>query len=100
MGRPAISDAQKIVTWGASLPPDLEQELLEIIDRTKLSKGKLAGLFIARGLAAYKRDGLLEEPEVIAARANARMVKRPVKENLPEEMTITVPVVKESKRKR
>lgn len=51
-------------TWGASVDPEQEAELLEIVRKEKRSKAQIGGFLLGRGLSAYKRDGFLSEPDV------------------------------------
>lgn len=48
-------------TFGASIDPALEERLIQIARDTKRSKAQIGGFLLARGYAAWQRDGRLDE---------------------------------------
>lgn len=62
-GRPKKDEAEKLVSVGLSISPQHEIELRELAKDKDRERGYITRAFYLRGLAAYKRDGLLHEPE-------------------------------------
>lgn len=50
------------VNAGTSLPLSYMEEIESVASRHHVRKAKVLRQFVLRGLAAYHRDGLLEEP--------------------------------------
>lgn len=54
--------AKKDQLLGAMISSETLSEILKMCDKEERSKSWIAAAMIERGLAAYKRDGLLKEP--------------------------------------
>lgn len=64
MGRKKVSDFQKkSEVIGVTATPATKEEIIELAERQERSISWIGGALLKRGLAAYKRDGLLIEPE-------------------------------------
>ena len=81
MGRRKKSESEKLVSVGLYVSPQHETELKEIAKKEDREKGYLTRAFYLRGVAAYKRDGLLVEP----ARKPRHTVRAKVGEEKVEE---------------
>lgn len=62
MGRPKKKESEKKVNVGLYLPPEHVNELEQIVQDEDRERGYLTRALYIRGLAAYKKDGLLVEP--------------------------------------
>lgn len=54
--------AKKDQLLGAMISTETLDEILKMCDKEERSKSWIAAAMIERGLAAYRRDGLLKEP--------------------------------------
>jgi hypothetical protein len=63
VGRPKKSEAEKLVSVGLAIAPEIDLELEAILENDGRMKGQLTRQIFMRGWAAYKRDGLLVEPK-------------------------------------
>jgi hypothetical protein len=69
MGRPKRPVEEVMVDIPCKVLPETA-EIIELLSKQEeRSKSFIARKLITRGLAAYERDGSLDEPEIAAARA-------------------------------
>lgn len=66
MGRPAKGPKEKLIEVPCKVAPDVEAEIARLAIETDRSHSQIARKLISRGLAAYKRDGSLDEPSELA----------------------------------
>jgi hypothetical protein len=62
MGRPPKAAKEKLVEVPCKVAPEVAEEIALIADRMLGHRSQVARLLISRGLAAYRRDGRLDEP--------------------------------------
>jgi hypothetical protein len=62
MGRPAKGAKEKLVEVPCKVAPEVAEEIALIAERMLGHRSQVARLLISRGLAAYRRDGRLDEP--------------------------------------
>ena len=62
MGRPRKPEGESLVEVPCKVPPAVAEAIAEIARTTDRYRSQIARKMIARGLAAYRRDGKLDEP--------------------------------------
>lgn len=62
MGRPTKEPGEKLVEVPCKVSPEVAEAIDQIARRTDRYRSQIARKLIHRGLAAYKRDGNLDEP--------------------------------------
>lgn len=93
MGRPAKEPKEKLTEVPCKVSPEVEAEIGRIAQTTDRSRSQIARKLISRGLAAYYRDGSLEE-----------LVEQPIpvkssEKPLPTKMTASIYEPKKGGRK-
>ncbi len=63
VGRPKKSASEMLVEVPCKVPPAVAEAIEEMAVVTDRSRSQIARKLVMRGLAAYRRDGLLDEPE-------------------------------------
>jgi len=63
MGRPAKEPKKKLVEVPCKVSPEVADLIADIADATDRPRGQITRKLVYRGLAAYMRDGSLEETE-------------------------------------
>jgi hypothetical protein len=61
MSRPKNTPGENRVNIGASVKPEIDRQLDELVRATGHTKSRLIELLLLRGLIAYQRDGKLLE---------------------------------------
>ena len=84
MGRPKKDESEKVKTFGVSLLSDEIDEVIQMAKADHRNPGWLGGKLLLRGMAAYKRDGMFEEAEVVSALTTQRIAAMPKGLNLNE----------------
>jgi len=62
MGRPRKPPGETLIELPCKVPPEVAEEIGHIARVTDRPRSQIARKLIARGLAAYRRDGKLDEP--------------------------------------
>jgi hypothetical protein len=62
MGRPKKGAKEKLVEVPCKVAPEVAEDIALIAERMLGHRSQVARLLISRGLAAYRRDGRLDEP--------------------------------------
>lgn len=66
MGRPAKEPKEKLTEVPCKVSPEVAEEIAQIAGVMDRSRSQIARKLIYRGLAAYLRDGSLDEPAIKA----------------------------------
>lgn len=62
VGRPKKDPKEALVEVPCKVPPEVAERIAELSVSTDRSRSQVARKLITRGLAAYRRDGSLDEP--------------------------------------
>lgn len=82
MGRPAKGPKERLIEVPCKVAPDVHAEIARLAITTDRSHSQIARKLISRGLAAYRRDGSLDEPSEIINELPPNM---PTTEPIPTE---------------
>lgn len=63
MGRSKKDPKEALIDIPCKISPAVADEIYDIAETTDRSRSQVARKLITRGLAAYKRDGLFDDPE-------------------------------------
>ena len=79
MGRPAKGPKEKLTEVPCKVSLEVAEEIAHIADSLDRSRSQIARKLISRGLAAYMRDGNLDEPVVKgSAKGRERHTNNPI----------------------
>lgn len=78
--RSQTRSTRPLVNAGLKVSPEMKEALKRLTELYERGEAYIAYRLLQRGFAALLKDGRLEEPT-------------PVVEELPEEMTITIPII-------
>jgi len=79
MGRPAKEPGEKLVEVPCKVSPEVAELIADIARDTDRYRGQIARKLIYRGLAAYLRDGSLEEPKSANIKSIVKNIPSPIK---------------------
>jgi hypothetical protein len=79
MGRPRKEPGESLVEVPCKVPAKVANEIADISVATDRSRSQIARKLIIRGLAAYHRDGRLEELMIDASEIVEEEEARPIK---------------------
>lgn len=75
VGRKKKSDSDLMVNFNIKVPPEFAAEVEALALHLDRRPSYLGRKFLARGLAAYRRDGLLDEPEEVPISQDAAVAE-------------------------
>lgn len=83
MGRPAKEPKEKLTEVPCKVSYDVAEEIARLAEELDRSRSQIARKLISRGLAAYRRDGSLDEPifrEIAGGRKKSQINRIPTED--------------------